>query len=211
VQDRESVDTPRQPRIRWEPRVPRAAIWQLYQRDAEGIVDDALIDEVAFGLLARCQSMLEVTASLEGRAKCFGCGEIITHEGDEAVSPEQVPVRCPGCGWEVTWGEYFQSFTGRHLRTGAAQPVVEAYVQQMQRGLPPQGKMRLIDWLLHEFHKDLRTGRDTKPLAVCVIEGRSHQIVELLDTLAYGASSTPGLEATAREWRQRRRETQSRR
>ncbi len=193
--------------IRWEPRISRALIWRLYQSDAEGRLDEELLDEVAWGLLARSQSMLEVTETLRGHAKCFGCGGVILHAADAAAQPPQVVLQCSACGWETTWGEYFRSFTGRHLRAGFAEAILEHFVQAMHAPHSSAKKMRLVDGALHEFHKDLLR-HDTKSLAICLLDGRSHDILELLDTLAYGPQSTPGLQEVAAGWRQRREKMQ---
>ncbi len=129
---------------------------------------------------------------------------MIEHAANEAAHPPQVVLHCPVCGSEVTWGEYFRSFTGRHLRAGFAQEILEHFVRAMHMPHTSAEKMRLLDGLLHEFHKDLRDRHDTKSLAVCLLDGRSHDILELLDTLAYGPQSTPGLQEVAAGWRQRR-------
>src|SRR5215471_6451592 len=43
------------PVVVWPRRVSRRVIRQLYELDAKGIVEAELIDEVGFGLLARCK------------------------------------------------------------------------------------------------------------------------------------------------------------
>ena len=52
----------------WARRVRKEKIARLYASDARGIVDAELIDEVGFGLLARCQSILDATAAAQGCA-----------------------------------------------------------------------------------------------------------------------------------------------
>jgi hypothetical protein len=39
--------------VRWAPRVPRATIRRLYEGDACGLVDEELVDDVAFAFYAR--------------------------------------------------------------------------------------------------------------------------------------------------------------
>ena len=56
--------------IEWSPRVSLAKIRELYVNEARGTVEDELIEEVGFGLLARCQSIMEYTAACEeGRVR----------------------------------------------------------------------------------------------------------------------------------------------
>src|SRR5689334_11807084 len=40
--------------LRWEPRVPGHRIRRLYETDARGIRDEALLDDVAYALYSRC-------------------------------------------------------------------------------------------------------------------------------------------------------------
>ena len=42
----------------WAPRVPRWKIARLYENDAGGLVDEALIRDVAYSLLERCRSIV---------------------------------------------------------------------------------------------------------------------------------------------------------
>ena len=53
--------------IQWSPRVGPQKILRLYQTDAQGIVDEDLIDEVGHGLLARCESIRIVSDAYKGR------------------------------------------------------------------------------------------------------------------------------------------------
>jgi hypothetical protein len=53
-------------RIQWANRVSQIKIWQLYQSDARGILDEELIDEVGIALYARAQSILLLTIRVIG-------------------------------------------------------------------------------------------------------------------------------------------------
>ncbi len=74
------------PRIYWAKRISRAKIWRLYQRDALGIADEDLIDEVGTALYARCQSIIMVTEA--NRVICPQCQNLIV---------------CPEARWSKTW------------------------------------------------------------------------------------------------------------
>jgi hypothetical protein len=186
--------------IRWAPRVPRHKIRRLYAADARGIVDEQLIDEVAFAFLARCESILEATGAHRGRVRCQGCGEIVkrTDWGKEQV------IRCPACGWEVTWGDYFRTIQHKQLHAGGAAAVFEEYARRLPAARDPREKMVLIDWLVHQCHR----GEEgpTRPVAQNLIAGRRNELVEFLDELAYGPRGTPGTRRVREAWRQRTRE-----
>lgn len=45
-------------KITWAPKVRQRKIWQLYQNDALGAVDEALVEEVGFALWQRRRGQL---------------------------------------------------------------------------------------------------------------------------------------------------------
>lgn len=180
----------------WAPRLPRGLIRRLYELDAQGICDDELIDEVGYGLRARCQSFIAAVEAVSGRAPCPVCGEVIHHHSQ----PEEL-LRCPGCGWETTWGAYFKTI--QHKQLSGAQPVLAFYQEFVDRFPQTQGsreKMLLIDVLIHGFHIHLKYG-PTRAVVVNLIEGSYHEVVDFLDSLSYGPGSTPGLAESYEEWR----------
>jgi hypothetical protein len=60
--------------------------------------------------------------------------------------------------------------------------------------------MILIDGLLHEFHCNMTTGNLRGPAACNLIEGKYGQVLALLEELAYGGGSAPGLRETKEAW-----------
>ena len=182
--------------IHWAPRVRQQDIRRLYETDAQGIYDEELIDEVGWALHVRCQSFVVAVEASQGRARCPRCGQVIVHHHDK-----EQPLHCPGCGWETTWGAYFQSL--QHKQLSGAEPVLALFRDYMERfssAARPQDKMVLIDGLIHGFHQSLR-GDPTRTTAVNLIEGRYHEVVAFLDRLTYGERSTPGVQETRAAWR----------
>jgi hypothetical protein len=57
----------------WAPRLPQRLVARLYETDARGILDEELIDEVGYGLLARVESILTATEASRGRVRCPRC------------------------------------------------------------------------------------------------------------------------------------------
>ncbi len=45
-------------KLHWAPKVSRSKVWQLYQSDARGALDEDLLAEVGFSLKQRCESIL---------------------------------------------------------------------------------------------------------------------------------------------------------
>jgi hypothetical protein len=183
--------------IQWAPRVKPGLIRRLYDLDAQGIYDEELIDEVGWGLLARCQSFIDAVNAVAGRAVCHGCGEVIAHNRDR-----EALLVCPRCGWRVTWGEYFQTI--QHRQLSGAEHVLEmfqGYIDTFRAARGPAEKMLLIDRLLHGFHWYVRFG-STRAVAVNLIEGRLGEVIALLDRLSYSEASTSGTRETWTTWRE---------
>ena len=183
---------------RWAPRVTQREVRRLYETDARGIYDETLINDVGYGLLARCQSFIEAVEATRGKVRCPSCRSIIRHHGDKAT-----PLHC-GCGWSLTWGAYFKTI--QHKQLSGAEPVLDqfrAFVRSFPVAKTPQARMLLIDRLIHGFHWYLKTGKPTRPVAVNLIKGRLREVVAFLDTLTVGEKSTPGLADTYAAWDQK--------
>src|SRR5512135_1869708 len=101
----------------WAPRVPQHHIRRLYETDAQGIYDEDLINEVGYGLLARCQSFVDAMAATRGKAKCPCCAAVVTHTANTTGL-----LRCD-CGWELPWADYLRTI--RHKQLSGAEPVLE--------------------------------------------------------------------------------------
>ncbi|MBN1934802.1 MAG: hypothetical protein JW934_09060 [Anaerolineae bacterium] len=186
------------PGPRWAPKVSAAKIRQLYERDALGLIDEELIDEVAYAFYARCQSILTVTEASLGRVICPECGQIIDHHSDK-----EALLVCPDCAWMLSWGDYFKSYKRKQLHGGGAVDVFQAFVDDLPQARTPQQKMLLIDRIVHECHKGIirEVQTFTRPVAVNLIDGTMTQVIYLLETLAYGPGSVDGAQARRQTWR----------
>jgi hypothetical protein len=166
-------------RIQWSPKVPQAKIWALYQSDARGLVDEALIDDVGFALFQRCQSIILVT---ERRCVvCPRCARMVCCPG-EHWSREHAII-CPDCGWSATYGQYRDSWRHQDLQGGNAMYAFRAFVEGYQRALPRE-RMLLIDRLINAFHWSLKHQRRHGPAATQLIAGSAEQVRMFLDRLA---------------------------
>lgn len=175
----------------WAPRVAQGKIRRLYETDARGIYDLDLIDEVGYALLARCESFITANRAREGELPCPECGQTVRRE----------ETLCCPCGWTLPWADYFKTI--QHQQLSGAEPVLQQF-QDFLDAFPaartPQGKMILIDRLIHGFHWYAKTGGPTRPVAVNLIEGRLSDVVAFLDRLSYGDQGTPGMRETYGEW-----------
>jgi hypothetical protein len=178
--------------------VEQSKVRHLYENDARGIYDDELIDEVGYSLLARCQSFIKAVEATNGRATCPHCGCLISHTWKK----NEVLV-CEPCGWELTWGEYFETI--QHKQLSGAEPVIDLFQEYIDafpkaRQLPE--KILMIDRLIHGFHRYLGSRNPTRPVAINLIEGRLGEVITFLDSLSYSEKNMPGTKERYELWDQ---------
>jgi hypothetical protein len=193
--------------IEWSPRVSLAKIRALYVNEARGTCDDELIEEVGFGLLARCQSILEYTVACEsGRVRCKRCAK----QGQTTfiqrnMNKPSALLRCPTCGWQVRWRVYKSESekAGGQLRAGHAGEAFARYAADYPQCRTRAEKILAIDRLIHEFHwilvKEGQPARANKPAGVNLLGGNTTQVFNLLNELTYGENTPPELFA-GKEW-----------
>jgi hypothetical protein len=179
-------------KIRWAPKIVRTRIWQLYQNDALGTIDDALLEDVGFSLWLRCKAILMVSRS---QLECPRCRAVF-----DLIDPaESENIACPtnGCGWQTTRQEYRASWRHRDLIGSNALPAFQVYVDDYPRARAPQARMVCIDQLIHAFHWDLKQDLPNRSVANNLIEGSHESVLELLDKLHDGEPTE-----NKRRWRE---------
>jgi len=195
--------------IDWGPKVSLSKIRQLYLKDAKGICDDELVDEVGISLYSRCTSILEFSEACQGRVQCKRCAR----NGQTKIIERQTfqtteLLKCPICGWQIQWRVYIKEAekTGGNLSEGHAGAAFRRYVETYPKCSNIREKIVAIDLLIHEFHW-IMIGESQaeqmlvphKPAGVNLLQGSSQQIVEFLNELTYGQNTSPDLLAN-REW-----------
>ena len=184
--------------IQWAPKVERDKIRRLYETDAKGIVDEDLIDDVGYSLYARCEAIQMVT-----ERRCPHCHEKLTVD-----TARDGLAACPGCKWTMPWKRFKRSYKGHRIHGGRAYPLFLKFMSDFRLARAPRDKLLAIDLVIHAVHEDASKVW-TIPASCNLIEGTQADILELLDGLAYGDTSTPGLSARKAEWRHKIREGQA--
>lgn len=180
-------------RFRWSPKVPRQALLRLYALDAQGLPDEALLDEIGYALYARCLQGQHTRQAIEsGRLICHGCGASLGYANGL--------MRCE-CGRQYLFRDYMRSFRAENMPSGAAQKIFDTFVDRWPRMRAAEEKMRLVDGLIHEFHTNLLTGVKGRFVGVNLIEGTKQQIARLILELAYGDNAEGSKEDFARNLR----------
>ena len=171
-------------KLSWARKVSPNIIRKLYRQDANGIYDEALVDDVGAGLYARVDSMLMVTASNLGHPLCYECRTEMPHSWERGF----ISV-CPACGWTVDLSEYRATYKGQTLNGVGALPELKTFAAKYPLAKTYAEKMRVIDFLIHTFHGNLNE-EPSRPTATNVIEGGAGEVANLIFTLAYGENST---------------------
>jgi hypothetical protein len=189
---------PNEDSFHWARRVSRRDIQRLYESDARGLLDEELLDRVHYAIYARVCDMFEVReAQQTGRVKCRACGAFVPQPYRMGTRNKGNVLKCDQCGWQVTCGEFYDSYTGGSMLPGSVADLFEAYLARFAAVRTPSDKMLLVDWLIHQFH--VMQGVANGPVGKNVIQGTADQVRSLIETLANGPGSTPGL-SSREEW-----------
>ena len=163
----------------WPAMVSRQDLKRLYNSDAKGITDEALLNDIGFTLYTRCLISREVYDLMEkGKVKCLHCGSVIDYAD---------VMEC-ACGQRYTYREYRQSYRANNMPRGEASGIFDNFISDWERAKENAAKMRLIDNLIHEFHVSSKAGTKNRPVGVNLIQGTKEQITALIEELAYGNS-----------------------
>ncbi len=183
----------------WAPRVKPYLIRRLYESDAQGRLDDELLETVGWGLYSRCDSFLQACQARQGRLPCPACGTVILL----GSYPKGI-IHCPSCGWECSARAYLDTMDNQQLVGGPeVVALFQHYVDEFPKAQEPAQKMLLVDGLIHGFHHFLTSGRTRRPVGINLIDGHLEFVIDFLDHLSYGPGSTPGVQDTFQTWREK--------
>jgi hypothetical protein len=187
----------------WAHRLRKSEIERLYRSCASGLLDAELIDEVGFGLYARCLSMLEVHEAMQGRPLCPQCRATATIQ--ELWTPQATAV-CAACGWRCSWKAYQKTYQRKGLFAGGMESFIREFVHRFASVHEPGERLVLIDTLIHRFHWESGDKATGRPGATSLIEGTMTDIVAFLDRLTYGDAAPAGIAKKREEWRRKWKE-----
>ncbi len=194
-QDESLADRPNLNRYRWSPKISRRDLAKLYESDANRIEDEELADEIGYTLYARCvQGKEERALMLTGKLKCHNCGNILPCEAD---------ILTCACGRRYQFRSYMRSFRENNMPANAASAIFNEFIEKWPIMRTYRDKMRLIDWLIHEFHLNLSSGVKGRFVAINLIEGTKTQIKDLILSLASAEGGSASKDAFMRHLEKR--------
>lgn len=178
-----------QERIRWAPKLRPDKLVRLYEDDAAGMLDEDLLEDVAWTLYFRVRDVVRVSNS---RVVCPRCTTefAVRWRGEDP----QTASTCPTCGWATTAKEYHRSWEHQDLNGHSDE--FSHYLAHFPEARSSQQRMLLIDRLVHALHVAAVEGSAANFAARNFLEGSRPRIAALLDRLAYGPAST--IDAAAR-------------
>lgn len=184
------MTNPNSDKFHWAKRAPRRDIQRLYESEAVGRLNEELLDKVSGTIYARVADMLEVMqAQKRGVVTCRNCGKILLDPFRMGTRNKNNLLHCQECGWTVTCGEFYDSYTGERMLPGSVPQIFLNFIERWTIVHTPQEKMLLIDWLIHQFH--MNQGIAGRPVGENVIQGTARQVSELIAGLADG--KIPGM------------------
>ncbi len=175
--------------LNWSKRVPLEKIKRLYASDARGLLDSELLAKIGHDLYSRCSDIFEFWRACNGEVTCRQCGHTIRrniHVADGKGDLAEI-LRC-WCGWQLTWGDYLKRSSGHQLGASDVQLLVQHFIARWPQCKADQDKLLLIDWLIHQFHVKL-IGMGN-PFGINMLSGGSQEVLDFLNTLAYGDTAT---------------------
>ena len=184
-------------KIQWAPKVSRSRIWRLYQNDARGAIDEALVEDVGWALLQRCRSILHVSRR---EVECPRCGTVILLS--PVGSSDVVDCPTPGCDWATTTAAWHASWRHQDLIGSNALPVFATFVDRYPVARSVRERTFLIDQLIHAFHWDARQQLPNRSVGNNLIVGSHATVVAFLDGLSHGDVNGFGTEAEKAKWRE---------
>lgn len=176
----------------WAGRVAQRKIERLYESEARGLLDGELVDEVGYGLFARCESILAFTHSHRGETTCPGCLQRMAKAGDT--------ISCSRCNWSSSEQDFLVSSRKKHLHAGRIEPFIEAFVEDFAKAKGSRAKMLLIDILIHRCHGDYEKSDGLRTGAINLIGGKPAQVMAFLDRLGGIRRSELDSEADHEAW-----------
>jgi ribosomal protein L37AE/L43A len=182
---------------KWEHRLSKNQIERLYKSVGDGFLDEELINDVGFSLLARCKSILKVCDAVKGRPHCPICDThvLVKWEKDELL-------RCPECDWTCPWKAYQKTYKYKHLFVGGLESYVREFVAKLEVTRSLSEQLILIDTLIHRFHWE-QTSISGRPGVCSLIEGKMKDTMVFLDHLTYGDRIPDHVHQTREEWRKK--------
>ena len=167
-------------KITWAQRVSCDKIKNLYESDANHMLNYDLLQDVGYAFIARAESILAANRLFESHIlTCPSCEKDIKENRDNHA------YICE-CGWSVSEKDLKATYQRKQLIGHALIEYANKFISDWNKALnAPAKQMMAVDYLIHRFHWEM-TENPTRPVAVNYIAGSMNTVTQLVFDLAYG-------------------------
>ena len=149
-------------KIKWSQRLPLDKLRQLYISQANGLLDEELLEDVAVTLYLRCKDIIAVDKANHGEVRCPFCykndmKEIYIKANRDEYGRILDKIKCDECSGEFSYAEYKLCHKREQLNMGGAGEAFKRYINEYEQPALPEKRMLQIDRLIHEFHYSLKS------------------------------------------------------
>ena len=196
-------------KIKWSPRLPLNKLRQLYLSQANGMLDEELLEDVAVTLYLRCKDIIAVDKACHGEVRCPFCYADNLKEVYITVNRDEYgraldKLQCGECSNEFSYAEYRRCHKREQLNMGGAGDAFKRFIKEYESPAPPEKRMLQIDRLIHEFHYSLKSKPEqpTRSVGPNLLGANLTVSMKFLDELSGIADDDPDLKVNAEKWRE---------
>ena len=108
-------------KIKWSQRLPLNNLKQLYFSQANGLLDEELLEDVAVTLYLRCKDIIAVDRAKRGEVRCPFCyknemKEIYIQANRDEYGRIHDKIKCDECSNEFSYAEYKLCYTNERAK-----------------------------------------------------------------------------------------------
>ena len=198
-------------KIKWSKRLPLDKLKRLYLSQADGLLDEELLEDVAVTLYLRCKDIIAVDKSKHGEVRCPFCYDTGLKETFIKINRDESgkiidKLQCDECLNMFSYAEYKLCYKKEQLNMGGAGDAFKRYINEYERPALPAKRMLQIDRLIHEFHYSLKSKPDqpTRSVGPNLLAAKLTAAMKFLDELSGITGDNDELKNTAENWQTER-------
>jgi len=199
-------------KIKWSQRLPLNTLKQLYLSQANGLLDEELLEDVAVTLYLRCKDIIAVDKARHGEVRCPFCyantlKEVYIKLNRDGYGGKIDKLHCRECLNEFSYTEYNLCTKREQLNMGGAGEAFKRFINEYEQPSLPEKRMLQIDRLIHEFHYSLRSNPEqpTRSVGPNLLGANLTVSMKFLNELSGIAGDNPDLKTNAENWQKEKK------
>ena len=194
-------------KIKWSQRLPLDKLKRLYFSEAQGMLDEELLEDVAATLYLRCKDIIAVDRSKHGEVRCPFCYKAKMKETYIQINRDNYgrildTLQCKECTNEFSYAEYKRCYKREQLNMGGAGEAFRRYISEYEHPATPQKRILQIDRLIHEFHYSSKSdpNQPTRSVGPNLLGANITVAMKFLDELSGITGDNLDMKNTAENW-----------